>query len=146
MKSMSFLLLLLSLMFLVSCDAEEETPTEGFRPGACAEQKSSGGCGVDWYFTFPKSGFPTNAQVVINDQVIIDQCSPTSQWAVSSTSLVVEFEMNDFSNLDGTQKVNLQVFDRLNCNETKKLYLQQNNQSYIIDSSGGQKRIRITKV
>ena len=54
--------------------------------------------------------------------------------------------MNDFSNLDGTQKVNLQVFDRLNCNETKKLYLQQNNQNYIIDSSGGQKRIRITKV
>lgn len=146
MKSMSFLLLLLSLMFLVSCDAEEETPTEGFRPGACAEQKSSGGCGVDWFFTFPKAGFPTNAQVVINDTVVIDQCVPTSQWATSSTSQVVEFELNDFSNLDGTQIVNLQVFNRFNCNETKKLYLQQNDQKYILENSGGKKTIRITKV
>lgn len=145
MKSMSFLLLLLSLMFLVSCDAEDATPVEGFRPGVCVEN-SAVGCGIDWFFTFPKSGFPQNAQIVINDQVIIDQCAPSSQWAVSQTSLVVEFELNDYSDLDGTQTVNLKVFNRLNCNEKAELYLQQNGQSYIIDSTGGKKRIRITKV
>lgn len=139
------LLVILSIFLLVSCDDQDQVPPiEGWSPSICANGSSSS-CGVDWSISFKALNFPADVQIVINDVVVIDECDPKSNWSRNSYSDIVEFSIRDFANLDGTQTVNLAMYDMKECREAKVLKFIENGQNYEVANVGGQKKILIKR-
>lgn len=147
MKKLGFFLMIVALLSLVGCDdmPEEAGQAEGWNPRLCTE-KSSEGCGVDWFISIKGESIPKDLQIVLNDVVIIDECDPKSWWSMSSISDVREFKINDYIDMKGTETINMRIFDLKECkaNKTEKGYYA--GQNYTVKNVSGKKRIVIERV
>lgn len=112
MKSLSFLVLTLSLLVLVGCNPKEaETANTGrdWSPLSC--DQSAEGCTTQWNFSFKRDGFPTNVAVLINGIKVIDECSPDGSWFPSVEADKVKFRKDNYSSIRKEQKISLQVMN-----------------------------------
>lgn len=114
MKSLSFLVLALSLFLLVGCDAGDEEPipgTEGHWSPVSCDKDLDAACKTEWNFSFKRSGFPANVSVFINDVKLIDECSPNGRWITSTEADKVKFRLDNYSSIKKTQKINMRVMN-----------------------------------
>lgn len=146
MKKLSYLAFFLFLSILAGCEDAplEEGMERGWNPLRCTS-KSSGDCGIDWYVSLKGDAIPQNLQVLLNEQVIIDECDPQPYWEASTTSQVVEFKIKDYANLSGEQTLDMRVFDMKDCSARKKEIGFWANQKYTVKNVGGEKRIIIER-
>jgi len=147
MKLLSLLILTVMLGLLVSCndDAEVVEPKGYFNSLTCT-QKSSSGCGVDWLLSFNKLYLPENVQILINENIIIDQCDPKSYWDTDGDTISHDvFRISNYSNLNGTEIVNIRIFDMKNCSLPKTEKSNETKVDYIMKSFGGKKEIWVSR-
>lgn len=114
MKSMSFLLLILSLFLLIACDAQDEVDprTQGYwSPVTCAKEIGAAGCTTEWNFYFKRDGFPKNVSIYINNVKLIDECSPNGRWITQTSGAKKEFRLDNFSSIKKTDKISMRVMN-----------------------------------
>lgn len=146
MKKPGFIFVFLTLFILTSCEEPAVTPElEGtFDPLSCT--KSSAACGVDWLFSFQKGGFPINAQILINERIIIDECDPQSYWSINGeTSKEIEFKIIDYVNVSGAETFSMRIFDRKDCAAAKVEHSYVTRQSYDVKNINGKKEVWVTR-
>lgn len=142
MKGLKVLVLLVSLILLSACDegTSEIIPEGGFNP-LCSSDR----CNVEWNLFFSRPEFPENAQVMINETIIIDECDPNGRWAVERTSKSVEFTIPEYVNITGKEKFSMRIYDMRTCYEKKIEHSFMANQPYTIKNIGGEKHVWIER-
>lgn len=111
---MRTLILAICLVSLAACKISSELAPDRFNPAACAEGISSNACNVDWIFSFNRESYPTKMQIILNDQVVIDECEYSNQWT-KTESRYTEFRLRNFSDFDCDKSFKMKIMKINNC-------------------------------
>ena len=147
MKLTSFLLLLLCLLNLSSCDPATPIEAQG-RPSITIDplgcQSGGEGCDMKWNIDKARLGFPENIQILINDKKIYDECLREGNVAVTRTTTAVNIILWNYIRIDGTQDFKFQITDQKDCYSTVDQFYMNAVQAYDVKFVDGQKQVFIT--
>jgi hypothetical protein len=135
-------LLLLPLVLLVSCEESPDADilNRGWSPLTCLNQAGAA-CDSEWYITFKGEKTSNKLQIVINNEVVIDECNRESYWNVSRLTNAVEFRISNYASLSGRETFDVRIFDLKDCYSLKTELAFWANQTYQSSSVNGKKRI-----
>jgi hypothetical protein len=130
MKSLTCLMLGLTLFSLVSCNPKDsEGKTEkSWSPVSC----EAGTCATEWNFTFLRAKFPVNASIAVNGIILIDECNPINGQVVPTTEGdKLKFRKDNYAPLQKDQLISLRVMDQGDpCDTPDKEYIYHADQKF----------------
>ena len=146
MKRTGFLLVMLSLFLLVSCEQEEATgpkPQDGRTVDPLRCQNGGEGCDMNWNITKTRHLFPDFIQLLINDKVIYDECERKGNVGITRNVDKVLMTIWDYNRLDGNQDFKMQINDLKDCYSTKEVFYKNAIQTYKVENVNGEKHVQI---
>lgn len=137
------MMLFLGLFLLVSCEEDQTPPIEAKDEPICGQSLV---CisKMNWNILLAKkSTFPKYIEVIVNNNVVLDECNPNPEYRVERGGSVVEVALWNYIPLkiDRSSKFNLKINDRGTCYEPRVDYYFKIGQDYKVDTIEEQRHV-----